>query len=297
MLRRAGLFTSTAVLLEKTHGGLKNKDHIFVNLYDDFGTDVASAERQGDWYCTKDLLLKGHDWVIAETKANGLWGRGGASFPSGLKCFFFYAKGEAGRAPQLYLVVNGDESEPGICKDREIMRHRPHKFVEGALIAGFAMRARYGYIYICGEFYNVWRSVERAIQEAYAKRHHLGSNACGSGYDFDLYTHRGAGAYICGEETAMISSLECCPGKPPFPANVGLYGCSTTVTNVETVSVAPTILRRGLQWFASFGRKNNAGVKFFCIYGHVNRPCTVEEEMSMPLRDLIERHAGGVWGG
>ncbi|EKF38905.1 NADH-ubiquinone oxidoreductase, mitochondrial, putative [Trypanosoma cruzi marinkellei] len=299
MLRRAtGYFSLTVSLLEKTHGGLKDQDRIFLNLYNDFGTDIASAERRGDWYRTKDLLLKGHDWVIAEMKASGLRGRGGAGFPSGLKWSFMPKVKPDGRPS--YLIVNCDESEPGTCKDREIMRHEPHKLVEGALIAGFAMRARYGYIYIRGEFYNEWRSVERAIQEAYAKGY-LGRNACGSGYDFDLYTYRGAGAYICGEETAMISSLEGGPGKPrlkpPFPANVGLYGCPTTVTNAETVSVSPTILRRGPQWFSSFGRKNNAGVKLFCICGHVNRPCTVEDEMSIPLRDLIERHAGGVRGG
>ena len=157
------------------------------------------------------------------------------------------------------------------------------------------MRARAGYIYIRGEFVNERLAVQRAIDEAYAKGF-LGADACGSGYAFDLMLHWGAGAYICGEETALIESLEGKQGKPrlkpPFPANVGLYGCPSTVTNVETVSVAPTILRRGPEWFSSFGRKNNAGTKLFCISGHVNRPCTVEEEMSIPLRELIERHAG-----
>jgi NADH dehydrogenase (ubiquinone) flavoprotein 1 len=162
------------------------------------------------------------------------------------------------------------------------------------------MRARAAYIYIRGEFYNEWRHVEEAIQEAY-KSGLIGKNACGSGYDFDVYTYRGAGAYICGEETSMIMSIEGGQGKPrlkpPFPANIGLYGCPTTVTNVETVAVAPTILRRGPQWFASFGRKNNAGTKLYCISGHVNKPCTVEETMSIPLRELIDRHCGGVRGG
>ena len=165
---------------------------------------------------------------------------------------------------------------------------------------GVGMRARAGYIYIRGEFVNERRAVQRAIDEAYAKGF-LGADACGSGYAFDLMLHYGAGAYICGEETALIESLEGKQGKPrlkpPFPANVGLYGCPSTVTNVETVSVAPTILRRGPEWFSSFGRKNNAGTKLFCISGHVNRPCTVEEEMSIPLKELIERHAGGVRGG
>jgi NADH dehydrogenase (ubiquinone) flavoprotein 1 len=196
--------------------------------------------------------------------------------------------------------VNADESEPGTCKDREIMRKEPHKLVEGCLVAGYAMRARAAYIYIRGEFYNEAVILDAAVHEAYAAGL-LGRNAAGSGYDFDVYVHRGAGAYICGEETGLIESLEGRPGrprlKPPFPANMGLYGCPTTVTNVETVAVSPTILRRGPEWFAGLGRKNNSGTKLFCISGHVNNPCTVEEEMSIPLRELIERHCGGVRGG
>lgn len=199
-----------------------------------------------------------------------------------------------------YLVINADESEPGTCKDREIMRSDPHKLVEGALIVGFAMRAKAAYIYVRGEFWVEQNELQKAVDEAYAKGF-LGKNACGSGYDFDVYVHTGAGAYICGEESALIQSPEGKTGKPrlkpPFPAGVGLYGCPTTVTNVETVAVCPTIMRRGGDWFASFGRKNNAGTKLFCISGHVNNPITVEEEMSIPLRELIERHAGGVRGG
>jgi len=241
-------------------------------------------------------VAKGRDWIIEEMKKSGLRGRGGAGFPSGLK-WSFMPKG--GDRPN-YLVVNADESEPGTCKDREIMRHEPHKLVEGCLIAGVAMGARVGYIYIRGEFVHERKCVERAIDEAYAKGY-LGKNACGSGYDFDLYVHYGAGAYICGEETALIQSLEGKQGKPrlkpPFPAGAGLYGCPTTVTNVETVAVSPTILRRGPEWFSSMGRKGNHGTKLFAISGHVNRPVTVEEEMSIPLKELIERHAGGVRGG
>ena len=199
-----------------------------------------------------------------------------------------------------YLVINADESEPGTCKDREILRHDPHKLVEGALVVGFAMRAKAAYIYVRGEFWYERLQLDRAIQEAYAKGF-LGKNACGSGYDFDVYAHGGAGAYICGEESALIESLEGKPGrprlKPPFPANAGLYGCPTTVTNVETVAVCPTIMRRGASWFAGFGRKNNSGTKLFCISGHVNNPTTVEEEMSIPLRELLERHCKGVIGG
>ena len=255
------------------------------------------AMARGDWYRTADLVAKGPDWIVDQMKTSGLRGRGGAGFPSGLK-WSFMPKVSDGRPS--YLVVNADESEPGTCKDREIMRHDPHKLVEGCLIAGTAMRARAAYIYIRGEYVNERLALQRAVAEAYAAGL-LGKNACGSGKDFDVNVHWGAGAYICGEETALIESLEGKQGKPrlkpPFPANVGLYGCPSTVTNVETVAVAPTILRRGPDWFASFGRPNNHGTKLFCISGHVNRPCTVEEELSIPLRELVERHAGGVRGG
>lgn len=199
-----------------------------------------------------------------------------------------------------YLVVNADEGEPGTCKDREIMRKDPHKLIEGCLISGRAMNATAAYIYIRGEFVYEAKVLQQAINEAYADGL-IGKNACGSGYDFDVYLHRGAGAYVCGEETSLIESLEGKPGKPrlkpPFPAAVGLFGCPSTVTNVETVAVAPTICRRGGDWFASFGRDRNQGTKLYCISGHVNNPCTVEEEMSIPLRELIDRHCGGVRGG
>jgi NADH-quinone oxidoreductase subunit F len=230
-------------------------------------------------------------------KNSGLRGRGGAGFPTGLK-WSFMPKESDGRPS--YLVVNADESEPGTCKDRDMMRHDPHKIVEGCLVAGFAMRAIAAYIYIRGEFYNEAVALQRAIDEA-NEAGLIGKNACGSGYDFEVYLHRGAGAYICGEETALLESLEGKKGqprlKPPFPANAGLYGCPTTVNNVETIAVAPTILRRGAAWFAGIGRENNTGTKVFCISGHVEQPCNVEEAMSIPLRELIERHAGGVRGG
>jgi NADH-quinone oxidoreductase F subunit len=200
----------------------------------------------------------------------------------------------------VYLIVNADESEPGTCKDREIMRHEPHKLIEGCLIAGAAMGCTAGYIYIRGEFVEEAPVLEAAIAEAY-EAGLLGKNACGTGYDFDLYLHRGAGAYICGEETGLIESLEGKKGqprlKPPFPAMVGLYGRPSTVNNVETIAVVPTILRRGPEWFSGLGRPNNTGTKIFCISGHVEQPCTVEEEMGIPLKDLIERHCGGVRGG
>lgn len=278
-------------------GGLKDQDRIFTNLYGRHDPFIKGAMARGDWHRTKDLVTKGADWIIAEMKKSGLRGRGGAGFPSGLK-WSFMPKVSDGRPS--YLVVNADESEPGTCKDKEILRHDPHKLVEGCLIAGTAMRARAAYIYIRGEYVAERYALERAVKEAYDKGF-IGKNACGSGIDFDINVTYGAGAYICGEETALIESLEGKQGKPrlkpPFPANVGLYGCPSTVTNVETVAVAPTILRRGPEWFTSFGRKNNHGTKLYCISGHVNRPCTVEEELSISLKELIERHAGGVRGG
>ncbi|MBL8674169.1 MAG: NADH-quinone oxidoreductase subunit NuoF, partial [Rhodospirillales bacterium] len=196
--------------------------------------------------------------------------------------------------------VNADESEPGTCKDRDILRHDPHTLIEGCLIAGFAMQAHAAYIYVRGEFYDEAMRLKAAVRQA-SDAGLLGPDACGSGWAMDVFVHRGAGAYICGEETALLESLEGKKGmprlKPPFPAGSGLYGCPSTVNNVESIAVAPTILRRGAAWFAGIGRPNNVGTKLFCISGHVNKPCNVEEEMGIPLRELIERHAGGVRGG
>ncbi|MCH8685352.1 NADH-quinone oxidoreductase subunit NuoF [Pedomonas mirosovicensis] len=277
---------------------LQDKDRIFTNLYGYEGWDIDSAMKRGDWDNTKALLERGPDAIIQEIKDSGLRGRGGAGFPTGLKWSFMPKESKDGRPS--YLVINADESEPGTCKDREIIRHDPQKLIEGALVAGFAMRARAAYIYIRGEFIQEANRLDAAIQQAYDKGF-IGKNACGSGYDFDVYLHRGAGAYICGEETALIESIEGKKGqprlKPPFPANVGLYGCPTTVNNVESIAVTPTILRRGASWFTSFGRPNNHGTKLFCISGHVNKPCTVEESMSITFRELIEKHCGGIRGG
>ncbi|HZA67013.1 MAG TPA: NADH-quinone oxidoreductase subunit NuoF [Geminicoccaceae bacterium] len=276
---------------------LADKDRIFTNLYGEHDWRLDAARRRGDWDGTKDLILKGRDWIVEQIKESGLRGRGGAGFPTGLKWSFMPKKSDGG---PVYLVVNADESEPGTCKDREIMRHDPHKLVEGCLIAGAAMGATAGYIYIRGEFVREAEVLEAAIAEAY-EAGLLGNNACGSGYDFELYLHRGAGAYICGEETGLLESLEGKMGKPrlkpPFPAAVGVYGRPTTVNNVETIASAPEILRRGASWFAGFGRPNNSGTKIYCVSGHVNQPCTVEDAMSIPLKELIERHAGGVRGG
>lgn len=284
----------------RIHGGLKDQDRIFQNVYGTYGHDLKSAQKMGDWYKTKEIILKGDKWIIDEMKKSGLRGRGGAGFPSGLKWSFMNPPGWEKNVGPRYLVVNADEGEPGTCKDREIIRKDPHKLVEGCLLAGRAMNATAAYIYIRGEFYNETVVLQNAINEAY-KAGLIGKNACGSGYDFDIYIHRGMGAYICGEETALIESIEGKAGKPrlkpPFPAGVGLFGRPTTVANVESVSVAPTILRRGGDWFASFGRERNAGTKLFCISGHVNEPCTVEEEMSIPLKELLEKHCGGIVGG
>lgn len=277
---------------------LADKDRIFTNLYGWQGNDLKSAQARGDWAGTKDLIAKGHDWIIDEVKKSDLRGRGGAGFPTGMKWSFMPKESKDGRPS--YLVINADESEPGTCKDRDIIRNEPHKLVEGALLGAYAMRAHAAYIYIRGEFYHEAMALQKAIDEAYDAGL-IGKNACGSGWDFDLYLHRGAGAYICGEETALLNSLEGKKGmprnKPPFPAGAGLYACPTTVNNVETIAVVPEILRRGGAWFGAIGREKNRGTKVFCISGHVNNPCNVEEAMGIPMRDLIEKHAGGIRGG
>ncbi|MCL6682381.1 NADH-quinone oxidoreductase subunit NuoF [Sphingomonas alba] len=277
---------------------LSDKDRIFTNVYGYQSADLKAAQARGDWDKTADLMKIGQDQIIEIIKASGLRGRGGAGFPTGLKWSFMPREPKPGKPN--FLVINADESEPGSCKDREILRHDPHKLVEGALIAGFAMRARAGYIYVRGEFIRETQALEKAVAEAYSAGL-LGKNAAGSGYDFDLFVHRGAGAYICGEETAMLESLEGKQGKPrlkpPFPAGAGLYGCPTTVNNVESIAVVPTILRRGAAWFAGFGREKNEGTKLFQISGHVNKPCVVEESMSISFRELIDIHAGGIRGG
>ncbi|MGH7039353.1 MAG: NADH-quinone oxidoreductase subunit NuoF [Stellaceae bacterium] len=275
---------------------LADRDRIFTNLYGQEDWRLAGARRRGDWDGTRELIAKGRDWIVNEVKESGLRGRGGAGFPTGLKWSFMPKESEQ----PTYVVINADESEPGTCKDRDIIRNEPHKLLEGALLAGAGMGAHHCYIYIRGEFYNEAVRLQAAIEEATAAGL-LGPNACGSGWDFDLKLHRGAGAYICGEEMGLLESLEGKKGqprlKPPFPAGVGLYGCPTTVNNVESIAVAPAILKRGAQWFAGIGRPRNTGTKVFCISGHVNRPCNVEEAMGIPLRELIERHAGGVRGG
>ncbi len=276
---------------------LSDKDRIFTNLYGMADRTLKGAQGRGHWDGTKDIMAKGRDWIVDTMKASGLRGRGGAGFPTGLKWSFMPKEGDGRPA---YLVVNADESEPGTCKDREIMRHDPHTLIEGCLIASFAMGANTCYVYLRGEYIREREALQVAIDEAYDAGL-VGKNACGSGFDFDIFLAHGAGDYICGEETALLESLEGKKGmprmKPPFPAGAGLYGCPTTVNNVESIAVVPTILRRGADWFAGFGRPNNSGTKLFAISGHVNNPCVVEEAMSISFKELIDRHCGGIRGG
>ena len=275
---------------------LKDKDKIFKNLYGKEDWSLKGALKRGIWSNTKELINKGSDYIIEEIKKSELRGRGGAGFPAGLKWSFM----PKNSGKPHYLIINADESEPGTCKDREIIRNDPHLLLEGCLVAGFSMHVNTCYIYIRGEYYDESSNLQKAIDEAY-QENLIGKNACGTNWNFDIFLHRGAGAYICGEETALLESLEGKKGqprlKPPFPAGSGLYGCPSTVTNVETVAVAPTILRRGANWFSSLGNPKNTGTKIFSISGHVNNPCNVEEEMGIPLKELIETHAGGVIGG
>jgi NADH-quinone oxidoreductase subunit F len=266
---------------------LSDKDKIFQNLHGFDDAFLEGAKKRGSWSNTKEILSKSQNDVIELVKSSQLRGRGGAGFSTGLKWSFMPK--DTGK--QHYLVVNADESEPGTCKDREIIRNDPHTLIEGCLIASYAIQATKCYIYIRGEYHHEYVQLEKAIAEAY-DNNLIGKNACGSGYDFDLYVHRGAGAYICGEETALLESLEGKKGqprlKPPFPAGAGLYGMPTTINNVESIAVVPTILRRGPEWFKSIGAENNTGTKVFCISGNVNNPCTVEEEMGIPLKDVCE---------
>lgn len=275
---------------------LSDKDRIFTNIYGLKDKSLKGAQSRGSWDGTKGLLEKGTEWIIDEMKSSGLRGRGGAGFSTGMKWSFMPK--EVGERPH-YLVINADEGEPGTCKDREIMRNDPQHLIEGALIASFAMKAHACYVYVRGEFVREIQALQKAVDEAY-EANLIGKNNV-HGWDFDFYVHSGAGAYVCGEETALIESLEGKKGqprlKPPFPAGAGLYGCPTTVNNVESIAVVPEILKRGASWFAGIGRDNNTGTKLFAISGHVERPCVVEEAMGITLEELLEKHCGGVIGG
>ena len=277
---------------------LKDSDRIFTNLYGQDDWSLPGAKSRGSWIKTKDLTKKGRKWIIDEVSDSGLRGRGGAGFPTGRK-WSFIPEYDPKSLPR-YLVVNADESEPGTCKDRDVMLYDPHTLIEGCLITGYAIGAHTCYIYIRGEFIREADHLEQAITQAY-KDGLLGKNAAGSGWDMDVYVHRGAGAYICGEESALLESLEGRKGmprlKPPFPAVIGLYGCPTIINNVETIAAVPTILRRGAKWFANIGTEKSKGTKLFCISGCVNTPCNVEEELGIPMKTLIDKYAGGVIGG
>ena len=234
--------------------------------------------------------------VVETMKQSGLRGRGGAGFPAGLK-WSFMPKNYDG---PMYAVCNSDESEPGTCKDRDILRFNPHSLIEGMAIGGYAMGATVGYNYVRGEFMDEpYERFEQALKEAY-EHGLLGENILGTGVTFDLYCHLGAGAYICGEETALLESLEGKKGqprfKPPFPAQFGLYGKPTTINNTETFASAPTILRNGAEWFKELGVENSGGTKLFSVSGHVENPGNFEVPMGMPFAELLEL-AGGVWKG
>jgi NADH-quinone oxidoreductase subunit F len=275
---------------------LADKDRIFTNLYGQHDWTLAGARARGGWQGTKGFIENGRDWITNEVKGSGLRGRGGAGFPTALK-WTFMPKVSDGRPH--YLVVNADESEPGTCKDRDILRHDPHHLVEGCLLAGRAMDAHTAIIYVRGEFIRERHRLEHAVQEAYDARLIGKDNV--HGWDFDIIVHHGAGAYICGEETALLESLEGKKGqprlKPPFPAAMGVYGCPTTVNNVESIAVVPEILRRGGAWFAGIGRANNTGTKLMCVSGHVNKPATFEEAMGITFEEMIDKHCGGIRGG
>lgn len=275
---------------------LDKKDRIFTNLQGAESPQLKFAQKRGDWRDVMAITALGGEKIVEIIKSSGLRGRGGAGFSTGMKWSFIPKNTNL----PVYLVVNADESEPGTCKDRDILRYEPHKLLEGCLYASIAIGAHTCYIYVRGEYYREAEILQQAIDDAY-NAGLLGKNAAMSGWNLDIYIQRGAGAYICGEESALLESLEGKKGqprlKPPFPAIMGLYGCPTIVNNVESIAVVPTILRRGGEWFSSIGRANNTGTKIFCISGHVNNPCTVEESMGIPLKDLIEKHAGGVRGG
>ena len=275
---------------------IKKNDLIFKNLYGKSSSTLGESLKRGDWKNIAKLLKMSRQEIIDAIKDSGLRGRGGAGFSTGMKWDFMPK--DSGR--QHYLVINADEGEPGTCKDRDIIRNEPHKLIEGCLLSGYAIGASKCYIYIRGEFFNEASILQRAIDEAY-ENGFLGNKIMGTNVNFDIFIHYGSGAYVCGEETALIESLEGKKGqprlKPPFPANVGVFGQPTTVNNVETIAVVPTILRRGSSWFSNLGRKNNSGSKIFCISGNVNNPCNVEEELGVPLKYLIQKYAGDVIGG
>ncbi|HIF48246.1 NADH-quinone oxidoreductase subunit NuoF [Candidatus Thioglobus sp.] len=269
----------------------------FKNIDKDQCWSLANYEASGG-YSVWRKILKGEytpEQIIAELKTSGLRGRGGAGFPTGLK-WSFMPRNAPG---QKYIVCNSDEGEPGTCKDRDILRFNPHAVIEGMAIGSFVMNATVGYNYIRGEFIEPFNRFEGALKEAY-EAGLLGKDINDSGIDFDLYSHLGAGAYICGEETALLESIEGKKGqprfKPPFPANVGLYGKPTTINNTESFASVPDIMLNGGQWFADLGVANSGGTKLFSVSGHVTSPANFEVSMGMPFKELLEL-AGGMRNG
>ena len=256
---------------------------------------IGAYMRHGGYTAFKKAFQQGPDQVITTVKDSGLRGRGGAGFPTGLKWSFV----PQGDGKPHYLVVNADESEPGACKDIPLMLANPHALIEGIIIASFAMRANHAFIYLRGEVPHVFRRVNNAIREAY-QAGYLGKNIMGSGFDLEVVLHAGAGAYICGEETTLLDSLEGRRGqprlKPPFPAVAGLYASPSCVNNVETIANIPYIINNGVDWFRSFGTEKSPGFKLFAVSGHVNRPGIYEAPLGITMRELLE-HAGGVRDG
>lgn len=259
-------------------------------------TTLKVYESEGGYKALKKALGMAPDAIIDEVKKSGLRGRGGAGFPTGNKWSFV----PFNTVKPIYLLCNADESEPGTFKDRVILEKNPHQLIEGMIIASFAIRSHKAYIYIRGEYAYAAKVLDRAVDEAY-KKGYLGKNIMGSSHHMDLVVHRGAGAYICGEETGLISSLEGKKGypklKPPFPAVSGFLGCPTVVNNVETLATVPWIITNGAAEYAKYGTETGKGTRLFCLSGWVNRPGTYEEEIGIPLKDFIEHYGGGMKDG
>lgn len=277
---------------------LRQNEICFRTLHLDKPWTLSTYESAGGYQILRRILKEKtpREQLLEEVKKSALRGRGGAGFPTGLKWSFMM---NPNVTQTKYVVCNSDEGEPGTCKDREILRYNPHQLIEGMAIAGYVMGATVGYNYLRGEFIEPFERCESALNEAY-QAGLLGKNILGSGIDFDLYNHLGAGAYICGEETALLNSLEGKRGwprfKPPFPANYGLYGKPTTINNTETFASIPIILEKGADWFVGLGKPNNGGMKIFCVTGHVNKPGNFEVPLGIPFRDLLEL-AGGMKNG
>lgn len=257
---------------------------------------VDTYVERGGYKALKKAFEMGPDAVIDEVKASGLRGRGGAGFPAGVKWSFMPKE----PTKPHYLLCNADESEPGTFKDRELMRWDPHQLIEGVLIASYAIRAKHAYIYCRGEFFETTQILAKALEDAYEKGY-VGKDIMGSGHDIDITVHLGGGAYICGEETGLMNSLEGRRGqprvKPPFPAAVGAFGMPSTVNNVETLSAVPHIITNGGPWYRQWGTEKSPGTKLFCVSGHVNRPGNYELPLGFPLMDLINDVCGGMKDG